>query len=114
MSNGCGSVPSRSSVGGGGNPPSTPALAGSIFPVESTSSFEIEELHSSYGGFTQERELDTWVRALGRGKIHKDTLLELYPEITKGEVSGSVKRLHSRGYLTNMETQDVMKLFGGW
>ena len=111
---GCGCVPSSSGGGGSSPPPSAPAFTGGMLFGDSSNYFEIEELGPSYGGFTQEREFDTWVRALGRGKIHKDTLLELFPETTQGEVSGSVKRLHSRGALTNAETQDVMKLFGGW
>jgi len=76
----------------------------------------IESLPNSYP-FTSNRELDTYVRMLGRGSLDLDTfmtLTDLDDSDAKSIVSDSLKRLYSSGYLTNEETQNTIKLFGSW
>lgn len=73
----------------------------------------IEELPESYP-YIQTRELDHWVQALGRKRIGKNIFEVVSPASERGDVAESLKRLYSRGYLTNVETQDTIKLFGGW
>ena len=104
--------PCPSGEGGSSSPPSTSVFPGPFLPMDS-GSIEMEELAPEYP-FTQEREIDTYTRALGRGRLSRGAYLQLLPDVERKEVGSSLKRLYSRGYLTNAETQDVMKLFGGW
>jgi len=73
----------------------------------------IEELPASYSSRATDG-LDKWVRALGRKWIGKDVFESVSPTSEKRDVAESLKRLYSRGYLTNEETQETIKLFGGW
>ena len=73
----------------------------------------IDDLAEQYP-YTETRELDKLVRALGRGWITKDIFEQVSPSISRNEIGESLKRLFDRGYLTNIETQDTIKLFGGW
>jgi len=73
----------------------------------------IEELPASYPA-GETRELDKWVNALGRKKIGKDIFESVSPTSERVDIVESLRRLYSRGYLTNEETHDTIKLFGGW
>lgn len=86
----------------------------SSYPL-STSAFPggVEELAPEYP-FAQERKMDTYTRALGRGRMSRGIYLEFLPGVKKVEISSSLKRLFDRGYLTNLEVQDTIKLFGDW
>jgi hypothetical protein len=73
----------------------------------------IEELPEAYP-HSDTKELDQWVRALSRGWVSKNLFESVSPSSERKEVGESLKRLYSRGYLTNTEVQDTIKLFGGW
>lgn len=69
------------------------------------------------------KDLDAWVYPLARGRISLDTFLQGrgFDTISSTErgslrrqVAVSLRRLYSRGYVTNIEVQDTIKLFGGW
>lgn len=80
--------------------------------MEETGSY-IEELPESYSA-TETKELDQFTRALGRDWISKYEFLVHSPSSGREDVAESLKRLYDRGYLTNREVQNTMKLFGGW